>query len=77
VNFISVKDPESLTASARRQEIFFDWASLLVAEQDVHYVLDERFDSFLDQDHLEFKGKMLHLLQDLSATAVPLYTSLS
>jgi hypothetical protein len=46
-----------------------------VAEQDVHYVLDERFDSFLDQDHREFKEKMLHLLQDLSATcrSTPVY----
>jgi hypothetical protein len=79
VNFVSVKDPaESLTASARRQEIFFDWVSLLVAEQDVHYVLDERFDSFLDQDHREFKGKMLHLLQDLSGTcrSTPVYHKL-
>ena len=69
VHFVSVAssntDDSSLAGPARQQEILLDLVSLHVQQCDAHFLLDDRFETFLDQPHRDLKNSILRCLDDV------------
>lgn len=62
VQFITTKK-EGIAVSARRQEIFLDYTGLLASQRNVCFILDERFDSFLEKQDREFKTAIQDMME--------------